>query len=367
MWRLDGPVGLGRVPDQYRARAYETLTGIAVATSPGPGELVRWDGTVERLPVDLGTHPVRSADGRFLAGVEHPVGRRSWDRHHLLDVTTGDVARLPRTDDLTHQVLAVHDETVYYRQAFVTGSRAFRWHPGTDPEPLIADPWQMDSQSGATLAADDEGTIWRTPTGNGSRCRPTAGTDWPPAASDCLRSGTTHRRPGCCKQGQANYEQPLSDGCDTSAAILAAPFWEPPPRWCSTTNAAAEPWPALVLAGHRKLEPRTCGSNLFEVIKELLDVIISDESSEPDRCFRRDHLTIPARTSTRTRSGPRLSCRRSTRSQTSRSRSASPRVKTRTRSRRDSTPAGLPLRSTNKRRTHHRAKLDLLRKRVILA
>ncbi|OXM60026.1 hypothetical protein [Amycolatopsis vastitatis] len=60
VWRAGEPVVLGRVPDQYRCRAHETPVGIAVATSGGPGMLVGWDGTIERLPVDLGSHPVRA-------------------------------------------------------------------------------------------------------------------------------------------------------------------------------------------------------------------------------------------------------------------------------------------------------------------
>ncbi|OXM61348.1 hypothetical protein CF165_38355 [Amycolatopsis vastitatis] len=44
VWRLGGPVVLGRVPNQYRYRAYETPTGIAVATSPGSGVLEPWNG-----------------------------------------------------------------------------------------------------------------------------------------------------------------------------------------------------------------------------------------------------------------------------------------------------------------------------------
>ncbi|MET8853417.1 hypothetical protein [Amycolatopsis sp. NPDC004625] len=229
VWRLDGPVVLGRVPDRYRYRAYETLTGIAVATSPGPGVLVRWDGTVKRLPVDLGTHLVRSADGRFLAGVENHVGRRSWHRPHLLDVTTGEAASLPRTDELTHQVLAVHDGAVYYRRGSPTGSRVFRWRPDTHPEPLTVDPWQMDPFSGATLEADSSKTIWHTP--DEERIAVPAGRryelapggrrlyafQYAPPSAWLLEVGTSEPQ-----------EQPLPDGCDTSTAIPAAPFWETP-------------------------------------------------------------------------------------------------------------------------------------------
>ncbi|MEV6825240.1 hypothetical protein [Amycolatopsis sp. NPDC051102] len=229
VWRLDGPVVLGHVPDQYRYRAYETRTGIAVATSSGPGVLVRWDGTVERLPVDLGTHPVRSADGRFLAGTELHVGRRSWDRPHLLDLVTGEVASLPPADELTRQVLGVHDGTVYYRQGFHAGSRAFRWRPGTDPEPLTADLQQVDPLSGATLATDGGQTIWRTP--DGDRIAVPAGRRYELAPGGRQLYAFRYDPPSAwlldAGAGEPQ-EQPLPEGCDTSTAIPAAPFWETP-------------------------------------------------------------------------------------------------------------------------------------------
>jgi hypothetical protein len=50
-------------------------------------------------------------------------------------------------------------------------------------------------------------------------------------------------------------EQPLPDGCDTSTAIPAAPFWGNPPHGCSTTNAAAE---ASCSASGARATSRSC-------------------------------------------------------------------------------------------------------------
>jgi hypothetical protein len=45
------------------------------------------------------------------------------DRPRLLDMVTGDAVSLPRSDSLTRQVLAVHDD-VSYRQGSLAGSHA---------------------------------------------------------------------------------------------------------------------------------------------------------------------------------------------------------------------------------------------------
>lgn len=227
VWRIGGPVVLGHVPDQYRYRAYETLTGIAVSTSGGPGMLVRWDGIAERLPADLGVHPVRSADGRFLAGVEVHVGRRSWDQPHLVDVTTGEVASLPRADGLTRRALAVVDGALYYSEGIDVRSRTFRWRPGADPEPLAPGLWQVDPLSGAALERSPDGVFRHGPDG-------------------VRRPVPTDRQYELAPGGERLYafqyappsvwllddggpdEHPLPEGCDTSTAIPAAPFWETP-------------------------------------------------------------------------------------------------------------------------------------------
>ncbi|WP_284744175.1 hypothetical protein [Amycolatopsis sp. RTGN1] len=226
VWRAGEPGVLGRVPDQYRYRAHETPMGITVATSGGPGMLVRWDGTTERLPVDLGSHPVRSADGRFLAGVEHHVGRRSWDRPHLLDVTTGEVASLPRTDELTHRVLAVIDGALYYADGFHLGSRTFRWRPGADPEPLPPGLWQVDPLS-AALERGPDGVFRHGPAG--TRAPVPADRQYELAPGGELLYAFQYALPSVWLLDDGEPEEhPLPEGCDLSTAIPSAPFWETP-------------------------------------------------------------------------------------------------------------------------------------------
>ncbi|MGW3963682.1 hypothetical protein ACWED2_27960 [Amycolatopsis sp. NPDC005003] len=227
VWRAGEPVVLGRVPDRYRYRAHETPVGIVVATSGGPGMLVRWDGTTERLPADLGTHPVRSADGRFLAGVEHHVGRRSWDRPHLLDVTTGEVASLPRTDELTRRALAVIDGALYYADGFHTGSRTFRWRPGTDPEPLAPGLCQIDPLSGTALERGTDGVFRHDPAG--TRTPLPADRQYELAPGGELLYAFQYAPPSVwLLTGGEPEEHPLPEGCDLSTAIPSAPFWETP-------------------------------------------------------------------------------------------------------------------------------------------
>ncbi|MDQ7810300.1 hypothetical protein Q5425_41805 [Amycolatopsis sp. A133] len=227
VWRAGDPVVLGRVPDQYRYRAHETPAGIAVATSGGPGMLVRWDGTSERLPVDLGTHPARSADGRFLAGVEHHVGRRSWDRPHLLDVTTGEVVSLPRTDELTRRALAVVDGALIYADGFQAGSRTFRWRPGADPEPLAPDLWQIDPLSGAALERGADGVFRHDPAG--ARTPLPADRPYELVPGGGLLYAFRYAPPSVwLLAGGEPEEHPVPEGCDLSTAIPSAPFWETP-------------------------------------------------------------------------------------------------------------------------------------------
>lgn len=229
VWWPDGPVVLGRVPHRYRYHACETLAGIAVATSGGPATLVRWDGTTGPLPADLGIRPVRSADGRFLGGVEQHVGRRSWDRLHLVDVTTGEVASLPESAELTRRPIAVLDGALYYADGVHAGSRTFRWRPGAEPEPLAPDLWQIDPLSGAALERGARGAFLHTPGGD-RLALPTdrqyelaPGGEWlfafdyPAHSAWLLGVGAS-----------APEEHPLPEGCDLSSAIPSAPFWETP-------------------------------------------------------------------------------------------------------------------------------------------
>ncbi|WP_410672114.1 hypothetical protein [Amycolatopsis sp. cmx-4-68] len=227
VWRAGEPVVLGHVPDEYRYRAHETPVGIAVATSGGPGTLVRWDGRTERLPADLGTSPVRSADGRFLAGVEHHVGRRSWDRPHLLDVTTGEVASLPRTDELTRRALAVVDGALYYTDGAHAGSRTFRWRPGTDPEPLMPGLGQIDPLSGAALERSAGGVFRHSPAG--TRTPIPADRPYELAPAGELLYAFQYAPPSVWLLGGGEPEEhPLPEGCDLNTVISSAPFWETP-------------------------------------------------------------------------------------------------------------------------------------------
>ncbi|MCR6489102.1 hypothetical protein M8542_40385 [Amycolatopsis sp. OK19-0408] len=221
VWRMGEAVVFGHSPDEYRYRAHETLTGITVATSAGPGMLFRWDGTAERLPADLGSHPVRSADGRYLAGVEHHVGRRSWDRPHLLDVTTGEVASLPQTEGLTRRALAVVDGELYYAD----DSGAYRWRPGTEPVPVAAA--QVDPLSGATLERSAADVVHHAPDGT----RREVPTDRPyelaPGGERLYAFQYAPPSVWLIEDGEPE-EHPLPEGCDLSTAIPAAPFWETP-------------------------------------------------------------------------------------------------------------------------------------------
>ncbi|MDX3189812.1 hypothetical protein PV458_15520 [Streptomyces sp. MN03-5084-2B] len=250
VWRAGEPVVLGRVPDRYRYRAHETPLGIAVATSGGPGMLVRWDGTGERLPADLGINPVRSADGRFLAGVEHHVGRRSWDRPHLLDLTTGEVASLPRADELTRRALAVIDGALYYSD----GSRTFRWRPGADPEPLAPGLWQIDPLSGAALERGHDGVFHHSPAG--ARTPLPADRQYELAPGGELLYAFQYAPPSVwlLAPGGEPEEHPLPEGCDLSTAIPAAPFWETPTTLVFTGERGAT----------RRLVRWDVGSDRFE-------------------------------------------------------------------------------------------------------
>lgn len=235
----DGTVGvwhagefaiLGRVESDYRYRAFETLAGIYVAASGGQGQLIDWSGTARQLPVDLDMGPVRSADGRYLAGVQTHVGRRSWDQVHLYDVTTEESWSLPKSPELTRRVLGIHDGAVY----FVTGSGggpfvASRWTPGHEPADLASPMHLLDPLSGAQLREEAWGMAVVTTSGEQLAAREPyrwrfvpGGTRMysfrydPPSAE--LLDLATGSVTAC----------PLPAACDLGDTAPTAPVWETP-------------------------------------------------------------------------------------------------------------------------------------------
>ncbi|EWC63299.1 hypothetical protein UO65_1297 [Actinokineospora spheciospongiae] len=155
---------LGRVPGQHVHHALEIRDGVVVST----GEvawLVRWDGEVARLPVELGFAPVRSADGGLLGGVRSHVGRHSWDQPHLLDLDTGEVTSLPRADGLTRRPLAVHGGALYFTEGTYYDATTYRWLPGYDPEPLGPGTWAVDPLSGTRSSGGPGWYTLHTPDG----------------------------------------------------------------------------------------------------------------------------------------------------------------------------------------------------------
>jgi hypothetical protein len=223
VWRGDEPVVLARVPDEHRYRAYETVSGIVVASSGGPALLVHPDGTAERLPVDLGWNLVRSVDGRFLAGIEHHVGRHSWDQPHLLDLVTGEVASLPRTPELTRAAIAVHDGAFYY----AADGHAYRWLPGT--EPVALDVRQIDPLSGTTLRPVRDGFVVRRPGGADVPAPAGRPYELAPGGERLYAFGYQPPSAWLLDVGATDpVEHPLPEGCDTSTSIPACPIWETP-------------------------------------------------------------------------------------------------------------------------------------------
>jgi hypothetical protein len=229
VWRDGEPVVLGRATDEYLYRAFETTAGVFVSTSRGPGTLVRWNGTTERLAADTGSRPVRSADGRYLAGVETHTGRHTWDQVHLVDVVEGTVASLPKTEELTRQAHGIHGGAVYFS---VNGRgmgplKSYRWSPGREPEPLGLTLSGLDPLSGTMLGEDAEGLCVLAP--DGSRFPVTAerpctlmpggarlyNLRYSPPMAEVLNVGSAEP-----------VEHSLPDRCETSAAIPAAPVWE---------------------------------------------------------------------------------------------------------------------------------------------
>ncbi|WP_424186857.1 hypothetical protein ACOBQX_03215 [Actinokineospora sp. G85] len=164
LWRGETPVVVGRVPGEHVTHAFEAQDGI-VATTSAAAWLVRWDGEVVRLPIAPGLASVRSADGRLLGGVQTHVGRRSWDQPHLLDLVTGEVASLPRSDGLTRRPLAIHDGALFFAEGTFLDATTYRWSPGQDPEPLGPGAWVIDPLSGARLSGGPGHYALHTPDG----------------------------------------------------------------------------------------------------------------------------------------------------------------------------------------------------------
>ncbi|WP_116200215.1 DUF6042 family protein [Amycolatopsis circi] len=230
VWRSGEPAVLGRVESDYRYRAFETLAGIYVAASGGQGHLIDWAGAAGRLPVDLGFFPVRSTDGRYLAGVETHVGRRTWDQVHLFDVATEKAWSLPKSDELTRSVLGIHDGAVCFTTRLPDGTFAsFRWTPGEEPVELASPVHRLDSLSGAQVREETGGTVavtapgerrelpqphrWRFVPG-GTRMFSFRG-DPPIVELLDLATGTT-------------AEHAMPDGCDVGDTPPTSPIWETP-------------------------------------------------------------------------------------------------------------------------------------------
>ncbi|WP_409465023.1 hypothetical protein [Amycolatopsis sp. GA6-003] len=230
VWREGEPVVLGRVESDYRYRAFETLAGIYVAASGGQGRLLDWAGNTRQLPVDLGFRPVRSADGRYLAGVQTHVGRRSWDQVHAFDVTTGETWSLPKLPELTRTILGLHDGAVYFSTSSGLGTfAASRWTPGREPVDLGSTVHRLDPLSGAQLR--EKAGVFTVFAASGERLEVSQPYRWlfvpggtkmysfgsePPVADLLdLATGTT-------------AEHPLPEGCDLSDTMPTAPVWETP-------------------------------------------------------------------------------------------------------------------------------------------
>lgn len=230
VWRAGELAVLGRVESDYRYRAFETLAGIYVASSGGQGQLIDWAGNIRPLPVDLGVVPVRSADGRYLAGVQTHVGRRSWDQVHVFDVTTEEAWSLPKSPELTRRVLGIHAGTVYFTTSSGLGVfTASQWTPGQEPVDLAETVHRLDPLSGAHLREEAgglavlgaSGELRELPEPHRWRFVP-GGTRMysfrhnPPVAEllDLATGSVT--------------AHPLPEGCDLGETVPTAPIWETP-------------------------------------------------------------------------------------------------------------------------------------------
>jgi len=226
VWRDGEPVTLARVGYRHLYHVFETTRGVYLCGSDSPDTLVHRDGRVEQLPPCLGIGPVRrSADGRFVAGVEMHVGRRSWNQVHLVDVSEGTVTSLPKEDGLQRQVLGVHDGAVYLTAG--TQPVTMRWRPGQDPEALDVRLHQIDPVTGTVLAEDADGRHVRTPGGTRFPLGPQDWYDLAPGGGVLYRF--RHLPPKALwrtpDSGEVR-EVALPDGCETATAVPTAPRWE---------------------------------------------------------------------------------------------------------------------------------------------
>ncbi|MGW4399830.1 hypothetical protein ACWEHA_31465 [Amycolatopsis nivea] len=290
VWRAGKLAVLGRVESDYRYRAFETLAGIYVAASSGQGQLLDWSGTARQLPVDLDVRPVRSADGRCLAGVQTHVGRRSWDQVHLYDVTTEEAWSLPKSPELTRGVVGIHDGAVCLTTGSGGGSFvASRWMPGAEPVVLASPVHLLDPLSGAQLREEAGGLTVFTASGerlaapNPYRWRfVPGGTRMCSFRHDPLSVELVDLATGSTTQHL------LPEGCDLSETGSTAPVWETPDtlvfsqphhgltrrvvRWHLRRNEF-EHFDLPELAGHRPL---------------LIEPILAGEPDAPGRRPRGD-------------------------------------------------------------------------------
>lgn len=226
VWRDGEPHALGRVAGEHLYSAYETVGGVAVFASSGAGTLVEWDGKVTALPVDLGIHVQRSADGRYLAGVEWHIGRRSWQQIHLVDLVTGAVHSLPRDDHNLSHVAGVHNATVYFgHRDAVGGGHSFRWTPGTEPEPLPDYQLQVDPLTGAALVLDADSR--HVVSADGTRTALRLPAELAPGGDRVYTLRYTPPEFHLWTLGAAEpTEYPLPEGSATSTVTPGGPVWE---------------------------------------------------------------------------------------------------------------------------------------------
>ncbi|WP_370949623.1 DUF6042 family protein [Amycolatopsis sp. cg5] len=224
VWRDGDPHVLGKVPGEHLHSAHETVSGVAVFSSSGPGTLVGWDGTVSTLPVDLGFHVRRSADGRYLAGVEWHIGRKPWEQLHLIDLGTGTVHSLPRDEERFTHITGIHNGIVHFgRSDAAVGGVSFRWTPGTEPEPLPAHLRQLDPMTGTAVIIDASGRLVAGP--SGIPIPPTA--ELAPGGDRAYAVRHSPCELHLWALGESEpAEYPLPEGCATSLVTPNGPVWE---------------------------------------------------------------------------------------------------------------------------------------------